>query len=142
MPAEDHQTPARREADAEAIDFEVVDDGRGVDHSRSAAEGPEAAFSPEDLAAMAPGMIVKAFRSMLKQKLKRWFIRSLIWCTVLLIFYQDHGWARVAFAIWAFVASVHLAFLLYGWYVSGRQGAKLAQVFGGVGGMPGRMREP
>ena len=141
MPADDNQMPARRDAEAEAIDFEVVDDGRGIDHSRKD-DGPEAAFSPADFAAMAPDMIVQAFRGMLKQKLKRWFIRSLIWCAVLLIFYEDHGWARVAFAIWAFIAGVHLAFLLYGWYASGRQGARLAQVFGGLGGLSGRMRDP
>lgn len=121
------------EPEAEALDFEVVDDGRGQTGS---------AFSPQDIAAMAPDMLVQAFRGVIKEKLKRWAIRSLIWATVLLFFAQEHTWARIAFGIWAFVAGIHLAFLLYGWYASGRQGAKLAQVFGGLGGgLHGQSRE-
>ena len=137
MSAEANDGPAAKEPEAEALDFEVIDDGRGIDHSRAGGQ----TVSPEDLAAMAPDMIVQAFRGMIKEKLKRWFVRNLVWATVLLIFWE-HKWVRVVFAIWAFIAGVHLAFLLYGWYASGRQGARLAQVFGGLGGgLHGRMRD-
>lgn len=136
MSAEANDRPAAREPEAEALDFEVVDDGRGIDHSSAA----EPAFSADELAA-APQMIVQVFRGMIKEKLKRWFIRSLIWATILLFLWEEHGWARVVFGIWAFIASVHLAFLLYGWYASGKQGAKLAQVFGGLGGLGGQVRD-
>ena len=130
--------PAAKEADAEVLDFEVVDDGRGIDHSTDG----EQTYSPDDIAAMAPGMVVEAFRGMIRQKLKKWFIRSLIWATVLLILWEDHGWARVVFAIWVFFAGVHLAFLLYGYYAAGKQGAKLSQIFGGMtGGLSGQARE-
>jgi len=124
MPAEDNDRLAPREPEPEVLDFEVVDED---------SPGPGKNMSPRDMAAMAPDLLVQAFRGILKEKLKRWFIRSLVWATVLLFFAQEHTWARVIFAIWAFIAGVHLAFLLYGWYASGRQGAKLAQVFGGMG---------
>lgn len=123
MSADQNDKPAVREPEAEVLDFDVVDDGQ------ENAAGPSLA----DMAQMAPEMIVQAFRSMLKEKLKRWLIRSLIWATVLLFFAQDYTWAKWAFGIWAFIAGVHLAFLVYGWYASGKQGAKLAQMFSGMG---------
>ena len=124
MHTDPHDRPAIREPEAEVLDFEVMDDG--------VPSAPTGGPSLEDFAQMGPELLVKAFRDMLKEKLKRWFVRSLIWATVLLFLAQEHGWARVVFAIWAFIAGVHLAFLLYGWYASGKQGAKLAQVFGGL----------
>jgi hypothetical protein len=137
MSAEANDRPAAKESEAEVLDFEVVDDGRGIDHSDG-----EQGFSPQDMAAMGPEMVVQVFRDMIKEKLKRWFIHSLIWATVLLFFWEEHLLARIAFGIWAFIAGVHLAFLLYGWYASGKQGAKLAQVFGGLGGgLHGRVRD-
>ena len=123
--------PAVITQEAETIDFDVVDG----DTTQTSAGGMPGL---EEFAAMGPEMIVQAFRGMLKEKLKRWFIRSLIWGGVLGLLSTEHGWARVALVIWAFVASIHLAFLLYGWYASGKQGAKLAQIFGGQMGMGGR----
>ncbi len=122
MSADQTDKPALREPEAEAIDFEVMDDGQ---------EKP-AAPSLADFAKAGPEMIVQAFRGMLKEKLKRWLIRSLIWATVLLFFAQEHTWAKWAFGLWSFVAGIHLAILLYGWYASGKQGAKLAQIFSGM----------
>jgi hypothetical protein len=138
MPADANDRPALREAEAEVIDLEVVDDGHGGRH-----DVPPGG-SPENLAAMAPGLLVQAFRGLLKEKLKRWAIRSLVWATVLLFLAQEHTWARWVFGIWAFIAGVHLAFLVYGWYASGKQGARLAQLFSGMGGGPfpgGQSRE-
>lgn len=122
MSADQNDKPAVREPEAEAIDFDGMDDGR------EKAAGP----SLEDFAKMGPEMLVQAFRSMLKEKLKRWLIRSVIWATVLLFFAQEHTWAKWAFGIWACIAGIHLAFLVYGWYASGKQGAKLAQLFSGM----------
>jgi len=122
MSADQNDKPALREPEAEAIDFEVMDDG----------QEKAAAPSLADFAKAGPEMIVQAFRGMLKEKLKRWLIRSLIWATVLLIFAQEHTWAKWAFGLWSFVAGIHLAILLYGWYASGKQGAKLAQMFSGM----------
>jgi hypothetical protein len=124
-------TPAKQEA--EVIDFEVIEDGE-----TATTEGTGGMPGMAEFAAMGPQMIVQAFRAMIKEKLKRWFIRSLIWGTVLAFLATDHGWARWAFGIWAFIASAHLAFLLYGWYASGKQGDKLAQIFGGQMPPPGR----
>jgi len=124
MPADENDKPAV--PDAEVIDLEVVSD-------QPAGAG---GLSPEDMMKMAPEMVLQAFRGMLKERLKKWFIRSLIWCTVLLIFYQEHGWVRVVFWIWATIAAIHLAFLLYGWYASGKHVDRLAKVFGGM--MPSR----
>ncbi len=126
MPDEADDKLSRQEPEAEVIDLELVSDQPG------AGEG----MSPEDMMKMAPEMVLQAFRGMLQERLKKWFIRSLIWCTVLLIFYQEHGWVRVVFWIWATIASIHLAFLLYGWYASGKHVDRLAKVFGGM--MPGR----
>jgi hypothetical protein len=120
MPADENDKPAVPEA--EVIDLEVVSD-------QPAGAG---GMSPEDMMKMAPEMVLQAFRGMLKERLKKWFIRSLIWCTVLLIFSQEHGWVRVIFWIWATIASIHLAFLLYGWYASGKHVDRLAKVFGGM----------
>lgn len=127
MSADPNNKPAVREPEAEVIDFEVMEEGAG-----EAAAGPSLA----DFAKAGPEMIVQAFRAMLKEKLKRWCIRSLVWATVLLFFAQEHTWAKWVFAIWSFIAGIHLAFLLYGWYASGKQGAKLAQMFGGMGQRP------
>ncbi len=124
MSTDPNNKPAVREPEAEVIDFEVVDEGAG-----EVAAGP----SLEEFAKAGPEMIVLAFRTMLKEKLKRWFIRSLIWATLLLFLAQDYKWAKWVFGIWAFVAGIHLAFLLYGWYASGKHGAKLSQIFGGMG---------
>ena len=125
MPSSPSDKPAVITQEAEVIDFEVIEDNGEKMTADSGAPGIE------DFAAMGPQMIVQAFRTMLKEKLKRWFIRSLIWGGILGLLSTEHGWARVAFGIWAFIASIHLAFLLYGWYASGKQGAKLAQIFGG-----------
>ena len=122
MPADPNDQPAVREPEAVVIDFEVLDDGQ---------EKP-GGTSPGDFAQAGPQMLVNAFRAMLKERLKRWFIRSLIWATVLLFFAQEHRWAEWALGVWACVAGIHLALLLYGWYASGKQGAKLAQIFGGM----------
>jgi hypothetical protein len=132
MPDDAKDKPALTELEAEVIDLEVVSD-------QPAGAG---GMSPEDMMKMAPEMVLEAFRGMLKERLKKWFIRSLIWCTVLLIFYQEHGWVRVVFWIWATVAAIHLAFLLYGWYASGKHVDRLAKVFGGMGaGDVGRDRQ-
>jgi hypothetical protein len=132
MPDDAKDKPALTELEAEVIDLEVVSD-------QPAGAG---GMSPEDMMKMAPEMVLEAFRGMLKDRLKKWFIRSLIWCTVLLIFYQEHGWVRVVFWIWATVAAIHLAFLLYGWYASGKHVDRLAKVFGGMGaGDVGRDRQ-
>ena len=131
MSTDPNDKPAIREPEAEVIDFDVVDDGQG------SATGPSLA----DFAKAGPEMLVEAFRGMLKEKLKRWFIRSLIWATVLLVFAPDHAWARWAFGIWSFIAGIHLAVLVYGWYASGKQGAKLAQIFGGMGPVEDRQGE-
>jgi len=132
MSADPDDKPALRPPEAEEIEFEVMDDG---------ASTPEASGgSMADFAAqmqMAPDMLVQAFRAMLKEKLKRWFIRSLIWGGILGLLATEHGWAEWAFGIWAVIAFLHLAFLLYGWYASGKQGAKLAQMFGGIMQPPG-----
>ncbi len=123
MSADANDRPATREPDVEVIDLEMVDDTADT-------------MSPEDFVKSAPDMLVQVFRGMLKEKLKRLFIRSLIWATVLIFLAQDYPWARTVFWIWAIVAALHLTFLLYGWYAAGKQGAKLAQMFGG--GMPQR----
>lgn len=122
MSAEQNDKPAVREPEAEVIDFDVVDDGQ------EKAAGPSLA----DFAQAGPQMLVQAFRAMLKDKLKRWCIRSLIWGGVLGLLATEHKWAEWAFGIWSFIAGIHLAVLLYGWYASGKQGAKLAQIFGGL----------
>jgi hypothetical protein len=121
------QTPARREPEPEAIDFDVIDAGG------SAAENEDpAALDPAEMLRMGPEMVLQAFRGMLIEKLKRWFIRSLIWGGVLGLLATEHKWARVVLIIWAVIASIHLAFLLFGLYASGRQKEKLMRVFGGM----------
>lgn len=133
MSTESTNKPAPVTQEAEVIDFEVIEDG-----NTATSEGPGGMPGLAEFAAMGPEMIVQAFRAMLKEKLKRWFIRSLIWGTVLAFLATEHGWARWAFGIWAFIAAAHLAFLLYGWYASGKQADKLAQIFGGQMPPPGR----
>ncbi len=120
MPTDPNNTPAVREPEAEVIDFEVMDEGAG--------DAP-AAPSLEDFAKAGPEML----RAMFKEKLKQWFIRSLGWGTVLGLFAQEPGFMRWVFGIWAFVAFIRLAILLFIWYAAGKHGAKLAQMFGGMG---------
>lgn len=120
MSADPNNKPAVLEQEAEVIDFEVVEEGTG---------GVTAGPSLEDFAKAGPEII----RAMLKERLKRWFIRSLAWGTVLGLFAQDSGLMRWIFGIWAFVAFIRLAILLFIWYAAGKQGAKLVQMFGGMG---------
>lgn len=120
MPPDPNNKPAVREMEAEVIDFEVVDEG-----ASTVAAGPSLA----DFAKAGPEIL----RTMLKEKLKQWFIRTLIWGTVLGFFAQESGVMRWVFGIWAFVAFIRLAILLFIWYAAGKQGAKLAQMFGGMG---------
>ena len=127
MSADPVDNPALRPSEAEEIEFEVLEEGRPA---AKAAGGPMADLAEQ--MQMAPDLIVQTFRAMLKDRLKRWFIRSLIWGGVLGFLATEHTWAKWAFGIWAFIAFVHLAFLLTGWYVSGKQTAKLARIFGGV----------
>ena len=91
------------------------------------------------MAQMAPELIVGVFREMLKARLKRWAGRNAIYGVLLCWLSTEYGWAKVAVGIWMFIASFHLAILLYGWYASGKKGAALAKVFsqGGLGGMGG-----
>lgn len=117
--------PAIQEPEVEVIDFEVMDD------ARAAAPG----MSPADMMQAAPEMLVQVFRGMLRDRLKGWVLRNLVATTLFLVF-QEHGWVRVIFFIWAFLQGLYLAFLLYGWYAAGKQGAKLAQVLGGLSGHP------
>jgi hypothetical protein len=133
MPADHGDKPALRPPEAEEIEFEVMDDGAPAE---SPSGGSMADFAEQ--MQMAPGMLVEAFRAMLKEKLRRWFVRSLIWGGVLGFLATEHTWAKWAFGIWAFVASTHLVFLLCGWHVSGKQGAKLAKMFGGTMRPPGQ----
>ena len=118
--------------EAEVIDVEVMDDG-------PAPTGPDGMPDLSEMAQMAPDLIVGFFREMLKARLKRWVVRNAIYGVVLYWLSTEYGWARVAFGIWMFIASFHLAILLYGWYASGKKGAALAKVFsqGGLGGMGG-----
>lgn len=144
MSADANNRPAAKEPEAEVLDFEVVDDGRGV-AERVAGEvaggGGQQTMSPEDFMSMAPHMIVGAFRDALKEKLKQWFIRNLIATTVAVIFWE-HDWVRVVFYIWAFFAGINLAFLLYGWFASRKHAARISQIFSGAGGgVPDRMRD-
>lgn len=118
--------PAVVTAEAEVIDFEVVDES-----GRPAGSGHNGGPDLAGFAAQGPGMIIQAFRAMLAEKLKRWFVRSLLWGGALGLLATEHKWARVAFTLWALVAVTHLAFLVFGWYAAGKQGAKLAQIFGG-----------
>src|SRR5688572_6053352 len=113
MSPDPNDKPALRTPEAEEIELEVLDDGAPP----VAASGGSMGDFAEQMQ-MAPGMIVQAFRAMLKEKFKRWFIRSLIWGGVLGFFATEHTWAKWAFGIWAFIAFLHLAFLLYGWYAS------------------------
>jgi hypothetical protein len=126
--ATDHRSelPAGPATDAEVIDLEVVESG-----APDGADGSSAADFAKQLQ-MAPDLLVRAFREMLKEKFRRWFFRSLIWGGVLGLLATEHTWAQWAFAIWLFIAGAHLAFLVYGWYASGRQGEKLARVFSGM----------
>jgi hypothetical protein len=135
MPADPTDKPALTVQEAEVIDVEVMDDGV------TAAAGPEGMPDFSQMAQMAPELIVGVFREMLKARLKRWLFRNAIYGSVLyyLAFMEKYGFARVLFGIWLFVASFHLALLLYGWYASGKKGAQLAKVFaqGGMGGFGG-----
>jgi hypothetical protein len=115
--------PAIQEPEVEVIDLEVMED------ARAAAPG----MSPADMMQAAPEMLVQVFRGMLRDRLKGWVLRNLV-ATTLFVVFHEHGWVRVLFYIWAVVQSIYLAFLLYGWYAAGKQGAKLAQVFAGMRG--------
>ena len=136
MPADQSDQPAVHTPEAEPIDFEILDDANSPSGDRDR-DGAAEEFAQH--LQSAPGMLVGMLRGMLKERLKRWFVRSLIWGGVLGFFATEHTWAKWAFGIWAVIASVHLAFLLYGWHVSGKQGAKIAQIFGGM--LPPRERE-
>jgi hypothetical protein len=137
MPADPTDKTALTVQEAEVIDVEVMDEGPAA----AAAGAPGGMPDFSQMAQMAPELIVGVFREMLKSRLKRWLVRNAIYCTVLyyLAFVEKYGWARVCFGIWLFIASLHLALLLYGWYASGKKGAQLAKVFaqGGMGGLGG-----
>ena len=133
MPADPYDKPVLRTPEVEEIEFEVMDENDAGDGAGS--------VSAADVLKMGPDMIVNAFRSMLRERLKRWFIRSLFWGGGLGLLATEHTWAKWAFGFWAFIAGAHLAFLLYGWYASGKQKEKLMRIFGGMmppGSGPGR----
>ena len=128
MSVEPEKKPALRPSDAEEIEFEVVDEG-------GATAADSRRVSPQDMLQAGPELVLQAFRGMLKEKFKRWFIRSLVWGTVLGFFATEHTWAKWALGIWAFIAGVQLAVLVWSWHAGAKHVDRLAQVFGGM--MPG-----
>ena len=58
--------------------------------------------------------------------------------TVLSLLCMEYKWIRWILAIWAFIAGIQLAFLVLGWYLGGKQAAKLAELMKGMGGPAGR----
>ncbi|HEX2749773.1 MAG TPA: hypothetical protein VHM91_17315 [Verrucomicrobiales bacterium] len=121
--------PMNRPA-AEPIDLEVMDDGPQ--------EPGEGNVSMEDFMKMGPNMIMKYLRDIMLQKVKRWFIRNLVIFTVLSLLAMEYKWATWIMYIWAFFAGLHLAILIFAWYMSGKQASKLAGMMRGFGNPPER----
>jgi hypothetical protein len=136
MSVEPENKPALRPEDVREIEFEVMDEG-----GAPTADGR--GMSAQDMLRAGPELVLQAFRGMLKEKFKRWFIRSLVWGTVLGFFAMEQTWAKWAFGIWAFIAGVQLAILVWSWRAGARHVDRLAQVFGGMmPGGPGERRMP
>jgi len=105
--------------EAEVIDVEVVDDGRG-----RAGEGVEDA-------------VLGAGGAAAQQRLVRWVIRTALWGGVLGLFATEHTWARVALWIWGPIALLSLGFNLFLWRLA-KRGGGMVRGFGFQFGGPPR----
>lgn len=99
---DERQLPGRPvELEADLIDVEVVDDGRGHGPAGVGADGG----GPPDL--------MVALGEAAKQRLKRWVFRTALWGGILGLFATEHGWARIALWVWAPFALLSLALNLF-----------------------------
>lgn len=121
MDADPSKKPAVKSAEAEALDFVIVDEGGG----------DSALDSSADFSHVTPETMAQVFRGFVKEKLKRWCFRSLLWGGGLGLLATEHTWARWAFGIWATIAAIHLALLLFSWRVAGRGPQLLKKMFTG-----------
>lgn len=123
-----------RDSKAEAIDLEMVDDGT----SRASSSAPSlggVTMSPADFMNMGPGMLGKALRGVLLEKLKKWFVRNLVVLTILALLSMEYKWARWMLYVWAVLAGIQFLFLAIGWYFVNKQAAKFSNMMKGM--MPG-----
>jgi len=128
MSAERDDPPALRTREAEVIDLEMMDDDAG---------SGEETMSAQDFLKMGPDMVSQFLRNLMMEKLKKWFIRNLAIFTVLAVLSIEYKWANTIMSIWAFIAGVYLAILLFGWYMGNKQAAKLSQMMKGFTPPPG-----
>ena len=129
MTADRDDLPTPRPREAEEIDLEVVDD---------APAGPAGdPVSMQDFMKMGPDMVSQLLRTLMLQKLKQWFIRNLVIFTVLALLASEYKWARWVMSFWFFIAGMHLAVLVFGWYMGNKQAAKLTQMMKGFAPPPG-----
>lgn len=119
----ERQLPGRPvELEADLVDVEVVDDGRG----HGSAGGGEGAGGPPDL--------MVALGEAAKQRLKRWIFRTALWGGILGLFATEHGWARIALWVWAPFALLSLALNLFLIRLAKRGALKGGGIFfGGLG---------
>jgi hypothetical protein len=119
----ERQLPSRPvELEADLVDVEVVDDGRGNRPSG----GGEAMGGPPDLMA--------ALGEAARQRLKRWVFRTALWGGILGLFATEHGWARIALWVWAPFALLSLALNLFLIRLAKRGALKGGGIFfGGIG---------
>jgi hypothetical protein len=115
--------------EAEVIDVEVVDDGRG-----RAGEGVEDAVLG---AGGAAAQLMASLQAAAKQRLVRWVIRTALWGGVLGLFATEHTWARVALWIWGPIALLSLGFNLFLWRLA-KRGGGMVRGFGFQFGGPPR----
>ena len=99
---DERQLPGRPvELEADLVDVEVVDDGRG--------HGPDGGGAGVG----APPDLMAALGAAAKQRLKRWVFRTALWGGILGLFATEHGWARIALWVWAPFALLSLALNLF-----------------------------
>ena len=120
---DERQLPGRPvELEADLIDVEVVDDGRG----HGPAGGGDGVGGPPDL--------MVALGEAAKQRLKRWVFRTALWGGILGLFATEHGWARIALWVWAPFALLSLALNLFLIRLAKRGALKGGGIFfGGLG---------
>jgi len=98
--------------EAEVIDVEVVDDGRG-----RAGDGVE---DPVMGGGGGVADLMGALQVAAKQRLVRWAVRTAVGGGVLGLFATEHTWARVALWIWVPIALLSLGFNLFLWRLAKR----------------------
>jgi hypothetical protein len=102
--------PRESETDADAVELEIVSDGRDPAPSEEAERPmPSAAES------------IRSFRDVIKERFLHWVWRSALFGAAVGFLAVEYRLLRVIFVFWLIYAALRFSFYVFGWRAANRQ---------------------